>query len=117
MALTKKQIKAVSLMFDGNLTDKRIAQELKVTPQTIVNWKKKPEFKEMMVNYGYQYMTEFVPQLVKNMLQLSFKSKSDFVRLQATKDLLEIVTAKQKEIQAGGKEQVVIINDIPEEKQ
>lgn len=117
MALTKKQIQAVSLMFDGNLTDKRIAQELKVTPQTIVNWKKKPEFKKMMVDYGYEYMAKFVPELVKNMLHLSFKSNSDFVKLQATSKVLEIVTAKQKEQIDQDEKQVVIVNDIPEEKQ
>lgn len=117
MALTRKQIKAVSLMFDGNLTDKKIAEELNVTPQTIVNWKKKTEFQKMLVDYGYNYLAEFTPQLVKNLLQLSFKSKSDFVRLQATLNVLDRVMVNQKEQISQDKKQVVIINDIPEEKQ
>lgn len=117
MALTKKQIQAVSLMFDGNLTDKRIAQELKVTPQTIVNWKKKPEFQKMMVDYGYQFMADYAPLLFKNLMNLSLKSKSDFVKLQATQNVLGMVMDKQKEQMSQYEKQVVIINDIPEEKQ
>ena len=43
--LSEKQIQCINLMAIENKTQKQIAKELKVTEQTICNWKKDKEFK------------------------------------------------------------------------
>ena len=46
-ALNKKKLKAIELMAHGvDMTDKDVAIECGVTPQTLVAWKKDPEFHE-----------------------------------------------------------------------
>jgi uncharacterized protein YjcR len=42
--LSKKQIQCIKMLADGSLMQKEIAQQLKVSEQTICNWKRKPEF-------------------------------------------------------------------------
>ncbi|MGK8992977.1 phBC6A51 family helix-turn-helix protein [Staphylococcus epidermidis] len=43
--MNSKQLKAIALMVEGNLNQKQIAEELNVSVQSIIAWKKKPEFK------------------------------------------------------------------------
>ena len=37
-------------MVEGNLNQKQIAEELNVSVQSIIAWKKKPEFQEELLN-------------------------------------------------------------------
>jgi len=43
MSLSAKQIKAV-VLFNSGLNAKEVAQQLSVTPATLCNWKREPEF-------------------------------------------------------------------------
>ena len=56
-----KKIKAIELLaFNHDMTDKQVAMECGVTPQTLVAWRKDPEFIEPIYK---SYMTEFGSEL------------------------------------------------------
>lgn len=90
MVLSKRQLKAIELLFEGRFKDYQIAEEVKVTPQTLVNWKKDPEFVEALRQKGMNYMhTTMIAPLIKNQFKLAMTAKSEQVRQSATKDLLD----------------------------
>ncbi|HEM2753213.1 TPA: hypothetical protein U0601_002228 [Streptococcus suis] len=90
MALSKRQLKAIELLFEGRFKDYEIAKEVKVTPQTLVNWKKNPEFVDALRQMGVNYMhTTMISPLIKNQFKLAMTAKSEQVRQNATKDLLD----------------------------
>lgn len=94
MVLSKKQLKAIELLFEGRFKDYQIAEEVKVTPQTLVNWKKNPEFVEALRQKGMNYMhTTMIAPLIKNQFKLAMTAKSEQVRQSATniqKNLKEV---------------------------
>ena len=87
--LSAKQQKAAILLADGTMTQKQIAEELKVTEQTIVNWKKRKDFQEEQRKIAERFLANELGGLVKNQLDLALNAKSEMVRFSATKDLLD----------------------------
>lgn len=86
--LSEKQEKCIALLVLENKTQKQIAKELNITEQTICNWKKEEEFKERLQkeiqdNFGSLAI------LAQNQLKKLLSSKSDIVRMQAVKDVLD----------------------------
>lgn len=94
--LTKKQYNVIALLFEGK-TQKKIADILNISDRTIRRWSKTPEFKEAIRTAGLEYISNQIPELVRNMTKLAYKSKSDFVRLQATQDMLNRISLVEKE--------------------
>ena len=94
--LTKKQYNVIALLLEGK-TQKKIADILNISDRTIRRWSKTPEFKEAIRTAGLEYISNQIPELVRNMTKLAYKSKSDFVRLQATQDMLNRISLVEKE--------------------
>ena len=94
--LTKKQLEVIRLLFEGK-TQKKIADILHISDRTIRRWKQNPEFKEAIRMAGLEYISNQIPQLVRNMTKLAYNSKSDFVKLQATQDMLNRISLVEKE--------------------
>lgn len=86
--LNAKQQKAVKLMFEGEMTQKQIAEELKVSEQTIVNWRKKAEFKDELLSLERNYLKGLAPKALKTMEKL-LEAKSELVRYNAASDILD----------------------------
>lgn len=86
--LNAKQQKAVKLMFEGDLTQKQIAEELKVTEQTITNWKKREDFNDALLDYERKYLKGLSSKAIKTMEKL-LDAKSELVRYNAASDILD----------------------------
>ncbi|MFF7217921.1 phBC6A51 family helix-turn-helix protein [Mammaliicoccus sciuri] len=83
-----KQLKAVNMMVEGQYSQKQIAEKLKVTEQTIVAWKKKPEFKEELINAERKLLKGLTVKAIKTMEKL-LTAKSELVRYNAASDILD----------------------------
>jgi predicted DNA-binding protein YlxM (UPF0122 family) len=86
--LKPKQEKCIKLMLLGSMSQSQIAQELKVTEQTICNWKKNDEFTEKLEQGNRQIISSMVPRAI-NKLQALLDADSEQVQLAAAKDILD----------------------------
>jgi hypothetical protein len=88
MPLTKNQIKAASLLVEGE-TRKKTAKQCGVAESTIYNWQRLPEFQNEMQKQGLSLVKIRLPILLDNMMDLALHDRSGMVRFNATKDLLD----------------------------
>ncbi|MEX2805027.1 phBC6A51 family helix-turn-helix protein [Streptococcus sp. H31] len=117
--ITNKQRKAIDLLFEGKLKDYEVAAEVKVTPQTLVSWKKKPEFVEALREKSMNYaQTTMISPLLKNQFKLALAARSEMVRFSATKDLLDrlnfTIGEQNINLKAELSGAIAFIEDVPE---
>lgn len=86
--LNAKQRKCIDLLVTGRYTQAQIAKELKITPQTICNWKKDPEFSQELQACLKSCIQTLAPKAVKTLESL-LNSESDNVRFSAARDILD----------------------------
>lgn len=112
--LNREQEMCIKLMITENKTQKQIAKELKITEQTICNWKKDKEFKEeiqkqMQENFGILAIE--AQQKLKKLLN----SKNEYIQIQAIKDILDRAGYKPIEkAEISGAGIVQLVDDINE---
>lgn len=81
------------------MSQSQIAKELKISEQTICNWKKSTEFSEKLEQENRQIISSMVPRAV-NKLQALLDAESEQVQLAAARDILDRAGYKApKEIQ------------------
>ena len=83
-----KMKKCIGMMISGNFTQKEIAKELKITEQTIVNWKKRAGFIELRDSMQKEYLSALTAPALRTLGKL-LNAKSELVRLQASTDILD----------------------------
>ena len=86
--LSEKQIQCINSMVTKNKTQKQIAKELKITEQTICNWKKEKEFKNEIEknikgNFGLLAID------AQNELKKLLKSNNEYIKIQPVIDILD----------------------------
>lgn len=86
--LSEKQIQCIELMISENKTQKQIANELKITEQTICNWKKDEEFKNEIDKNIKENFGSLALDAQKELKKL-LKSKNEYIKIQAVKDILD----------------------------
>ena len=86
--LSAKQKKCIDLLVTGRYTQAQIAKELKITPQTICNWKKDPDFSQELQACLKSCIQTLAPKAVKTLESL-LNSESDNVRFSAARDILD----------------------------
>lgn len=86
--LSEKQIQCINLMAIENKTQKQIAKELKITEQTICNWKKDKEFKNEIENNIKENFGSLALNAQKELKKL-LKSNNEYIKMQAVKDILD----------------------------
>lgn len=111
--LNTKQRKCIELMVEGTSTQKQIAEQLNVSENTIVNWKKNDEF-----------MCEYNTTLKSNINAVAAKAfstqmkllnaRSEMVKHLVAKDILDRAGFKASEKIDLSVEPVVIVNDLKE---
>lgn len=87
--LNDAQYKCIMLMVEGNLTQKKIAEELKITEQTICNWKKDKEFIYEHETLLKESFKKYIPEARESLVELMRNAHSEMVKLNATNILLE----------------------------
>lgn len=86
--LSEKQIQCINLMTVENKTQKQIAKELKITEQTICNWKKDKEFKSEIEKNIKENFGSLALEAQKELKKL-LKSNNEYIKMQAVKDILD----------------------------
>lgn len=86
--LNSKQTKCLELMADGAYKDYEIAEICGTTPQTLCNWKKKPEFQKAYTEL-VQNRIQFSAARAYNKQSRLLESRSEMVAHLAAKDLLD----------------------------
>ena len=86
--LTKKQQNYIRLKNETNLTEGEIASEIDVNRSTISRWKNNDKFREGFRGYQVEHLSNQVPKALQTMINL-LDAKSELVRFQASKDILD----------------------------
>lgn len=86
--LNEKQLKCINLMITTNKTQKTIAKEIEVSEKTICEWKKKKEFKDELQKQIQNNFSLLAIEAQKELKKL-LKSKNEYIRIQAVKDVLD----------------------------
>lgn len=82
LCLSSKQQKAIVLLVTTRYTQKKIATEISVRPQTISEWKMKDDFKNGMIEYTRHFVSDLSSPAAKTLKKL-LNAKSEMVQLQA----------------------------------
>jgi len=105
MGLTKKQLEAAKLIAEGKLTQGEIAKKLGVSDKTIRRWKKKEELQKAIDDFTAEIKRDIERKLMsmssKALRELDklLSARSEMVRLQAIKDVLDRLDIKPAEKQ------------------
>lgn len=86
--LSEKQQKCIILMVTTNKTQKQIAEEIGVNENTIGQWKKNDEFKVEIQSKIKENFGSLALDAQKELKKL-LKSKNEYIRMQAIKDILD----------------------------
>lgn len=86
--LNPKQKKCLELMVRGDMEQKEIAEEIKVSEQTICNWKKSEEFCEEYSSMLRQSINALAARAFRTQVNL-LSARSEMVRYTAAKDILD----------------------------
>lgn len=86
--MTDKQEKCINLMVTTNKTQKQIAKEIEVSEKTICEWKKQKEFKDAIDKNIKENFSSLALDAQKELKKL-LKSKNEYIRIQAVKDILD----------------------------
>lgn len=100
--LKPKQRKCIEMMISGAMSQAEIARELKVTEQTICNWKKDETFASELEKANRLVIYSLVPKAINKIAAL-LNAESEQVQLAAAKDILDRTGFKaQDKIQLDG---------------
>lgn len=86
--MNEKQEKCINLMITTNKTQKEIAKEIEVSEKTICEWKKQKEFKDEIDKRIKENFSSLAVDAQKELKKL-LKSKNEYIRIQAVKDILD----------------------------
>lgn len=86
--LKPKQKKCIDMLISGMLTQSQIAASLKITEQTICNWKKDKEFADALEKANRSVIGSLVPKAIRKAEAL-LSAESEQVQLAAAKDILD----------------------------
>mgnify|MGYP001770868646 CR=1 FL=1 len=100
MGLTKKQMEVAKLIAEGYLTQREIAEKVDVREETISRWKKQEEFQKAIDDFTAEMkkdierkLMSMAPEALRQLRKL-LNAKSEMVRLQAIKDVLDRLDIK-----------------------
>lgn len=100
MGLSKRQMEAAKMIAEGHLTQREIAQKLNVTEVTISRWKHQEEFQKAIEDFTAEMKKDIERKLMsmssKALRELDrlLSARSEMVRLQAIKDVLDRLDIK-----------------------
>lgn len=94
--MTPQQIKCIGLMVSTDMTQKEIAQEIKVSQQTICTWKKDPEFQEAHEKMLKSVIRSTASQAFRTLMRL-LDADSEAVQFNAAKYILEMAGYKPED--------------------
>jgi len=113
--LHTKQKKCLELMALGEMSQKDIAVQLKITEQTICNWKRNPEFTNELDTLIRISIQSLASKAFRTQMTL-LTAKNEMVRFLAAKDILDRAGFKATDkLKIEGAIPVVIHDDLGDE--
>ena len=98
-------------MLSGELNQKQIAGKLKVSEQTIINWKKDERFQELKFKMEREVLKNMTSKAFRTLNEL-LDSESDTVRFYAVRDILDRSGHKAVDIsEVTSKSEVNVVNN------
>lgn len=100
MSLTRKQLEVAKMIAEGHLTQREIAEKVDVREETISRWKKQEEFQKAIDDFTAEMKKDIERKLMgmssKALRELDklLSARSEMVRLQAIKDVLDRLDIK-----------------------
>ena len=100
VSLNKKQLEAAKMIAEGQLTLEEIAEKCEITSRTLYNWKKQEEFQKAIDDFTAEMKKDIERKLMsmssKALRELDklLSARSEMVRLQAIKDVLDRLDIK-----------------------
>ncbi|HFH9445142.1 TPA: phBC6A51 family helix-turn-helix protein [Enterococcus faecium] len=113
MKLTNRHNKAIELLFEGSLKRIEIAEELKISEQTLYNWLKDEDFTHAYDEYVKTIMSKSSGKALNTMLSL-LSAKSEMVRFNAAKDIMDrggLAPVEKQEIKQENLNYEIVIDD------
>ena len=92
----EKKRQAVPLLADTTLSYSNIAQELGIHRNTLYEWRQDTNFLKMVNDYSVKSLSEASAKAAQTMIDL-LKAKSELVRFQAAKEILDKNEMTQKD--------------------
>ena len=86
--LNENQEKCINLMITTNKTQKQIAKEINISEKTICEWKKNIDFKNELQKQMKENFNILALEAQRELKKL-LKSKNEYVKMQAIKDILD----------------------------
>lgn len=86
--LSPEQVECLDLMINSKLSQKQIAKQIKMSEQTICNWKKDAEFMAQYNKLLRSSLQSVAGKAVRTLVSL-LDADSEQVRLNAAKDVLD----------------------------
>lgn len=132
LKLSEKQQKAVMLLFSGEMTQAKIAEEVHVSATTLSTWKTHEDFRRGQDEYTRFMLHDLSSSAVLTMKEL-LNAKSEMVRYNAASYIIEkalssvdearkskaeadIMEAKAKLLtDTDSQDRTVIVDDVPED--
>lgn len=117
--IKEKKLQAIPLLADTNKSYTQVAQELGIHRNTLLEWRKDTEFLKAVNDYAIGMLSEASVKAAQTMMDL-LKAKSELVRFQAAKEILDKneLTQKDKlqlkklEKEIDGKEETTAENNL-----
>ncbi len=110
--LKPKQRNAIEMLISADLTNNEIAEELKITPKTLYNWRQSEEFSAELNRKMRLRLSGAAPKALKKMEKL-IDSKNEMVAHLSAKDILDRAGyAAEENVNINGNAAVQIIDDI-----
>jgi hypothetical protein len=81
MSFTPKQLKAIELLAQGELSGEAITVELKMSRSNLCRWKKDPDFMQAIVERSRQLLKETLPQIYKSLTNNSKKGSHNHIKV------------------------------------
>ncbi|WP_194747598.1 DNA-binding protein [Staphylococcus chromogenes] len=110
LELTKKQQVYIQIKTDTGAKDMDIAEQIDVNRATISRWKANDKFREGFKGYQAEHLQKQVPKALQTMINL-LDAKSELVRFQASKDILDRTGYNPVEKQEISMQGAVTFND------
>ena len=111
--LNPKQNRCIELMVEGSHTQKEISELLKVSENTISNWKKSDEFMGEYNTALKSSINQVAAKAFNTQIKL-LNARSEMVRHMVAKDILDRAGFKATDKVDLNIEPVVIMNDLKE---
>lgn len=99
-------------MVRTEMTQREIAEQLEVSEETVSRWKKRDDYEDLRVTEERKFLGDLSSKSIQTMGKL-LKARSELVRFNAAKDILDRTGHKPVDKQDVNIRSVTFVDDVP----